>query len=53
MPAWALPLILQAGKLLLEYAQKNWVGPPKTVLIEEAPGTPCTIDCRKRGPDAS
>lgn len=53
MPAWALPLILQAGKLLLEYAQRNWVGPPKAVLIEEAPGTPCTIDCRKRGKDAS
>ena len=47
MPAWALPLILQAGKWLLEYAQKNWVGKPTVVVIEEAPGTPCTVACKR------
>lgn len=48
VPAWALPLILQAGKLLLEYAQRNWVGKETKVIIEETPGTPCTVDCRRR-----
>ena len=47
MPAWALPLILQAGKFLLEYAQKNWTGEPYEAVIEIVPGTPCTVDCKK------
>mgnify|MGYP003513396043 FL=1 len=47
MPLWALELILYLGKHALEYAQKNWTGERKDVIIELAPGTPCTVDCRK------
>lgn len=52
VPAWALDVAISLGKMLLEYAQKNWVGPPKTILLEEHPGVPCTIDCKKRGDEA-
>ena len=47
MPVWALELILYLGKHALEYAQKNWTGERKDVILELAPGTPCTVDCRK------
>lgn len=52
MPIWALDIAISLGKFLIEYAQKNWMGPPKTILLEERPGVPCTIDCKKRGDEA-